>query len=592
MTPEAIPLAWQALQTAQSLRANESPQEQAYIDAVAARYSESGEGRATLDRAYADAMAKLVAAYPDDLERGDAVRGIADGPEPVGLLPCPTVRRNPKPRSRIAQLERVKAADPQHPGALHFYIHAVEATPTPERAEVAADELGDLVPVAGHLVHMPAHIYLRVGRYHDAVTANELAATADEDYIAQCNAQGFYPAVYYPHNLHFLWYAAMMEGQKKLSLDTARKMAQHVPLDFARSTPEVQQYLPVPIYTLVRFGYVGRHARRTGAARRRAVRNRDVALRSRRCVRAQRRPRKRQRRIEGAAGATRTSARRCRFKASPRSSTAWSSVATDLVTAAIANAHGDHAAEVAALERAVKTQDALQYTEPPYWFYPVRQSLGAAYLRAKRPADAERVFNEDLAYFKNNGWSLWGLGEAIAAQGKDAGENARSAESGVAVLRHSCGPGSELMADRAPRTLGFHTRAVHAGARPEPVTGARAIPIFQTTSYVFEDADAAAAYFNLQEYGNTYSRIMNPTVAAFEERIANLEGGVGARCVRERPRGANGGAVHDARTGRPRRCVERAVRRHGDAAEAPAAQAVDRTSRSSIRTASTRGAPR
>ncbi len=417
MTPEAVPLAWQALQTAQSLRANESPQEQAYIDAVAVRYSESGEGRATLDRAYADAMAKLVAAYPDDL---NAAALYAESLMDLSPWDYYMPDGSPKPETAIviAQLERVKAADPQHPGALHFYIHAVEATPTPERAEVAADELGDLVPVAGHLVHMPAHIYLRVGRYHDAVTANELASAADEDYIAQCNAQGFYPAVYYPHNLHFLWYAAMMEGQKKLSLDTARKMAQHVPLDFARSTPEVQQYVPVPIYTLVRFGMwddmlaepappegvpfataMWHFGRGVAYAHKGDIANANVELKALQA--------------DSNLGAT------VKIQGKPEIINGMVSVAIDLVTAAIANAHGDHAAEVAALERAVKTQDALQYTEPPYWFYPVRQSLGAAYLRAKRPADAERAFNEDLAYFKNNGWSLWGLGEALSAQGKD-----------------------------------------------------------------------------------------------------------------------------------------------------------------------------
>ncbi len=417
MPKEAIPEAWKALQTAQSMRANESPQEQAYIDAVAARYSESGEGRATLDRAYADAMAKLVAAYPDDL---NAATLYAESLMDLSPWDYYKPDGSPKPETTIAlaQLERVKAADPQHPGALHFYIHAVEATATPERAEVAADELGDLVPVAGHLVHMPAHIFLRVGRYHDAVTANELAATADEDYIAQCNAQGFYPAVYYPHNLHFLWYAAMMEGQKKLSLDTARKMAQHVPLDFARSTPEVQQYLPVPIYTLVRFGLwddmlaepappegvpfataMWHYGRGVAYARKGDLANANVELKA----------------LQASSnlGAT------VPIQGKPEIINGMVSVATDLVTAAIANGHGDHAAEVSALERAVKTQDALQYTEPPYWFYPVRQSLGAAYLRAKRPADAQRVFNEDLAYFKNNGWSLWGLGEAMAAQGQD-----------------------------------------------------------------------------------------------------------------------------------------------------------------------------
>jgi len=418
MPPEAVPEAWKALQTAQSLRENETPREQAYIDALAARYSESGEGRATLDRAYADAMAKLVAAYPDDL---DAATLYAESL--LDLMPWDyyTQDGSPKPDTAIAvtQLERVKAANPQHPGALHFYIHAVEATPTPERAEVAADELGDLVPVAGHLVHMPAHIYLRVGRYHDAVTANELAAGADEDYIAQCNAQGFYPAVYYPHNLHFLWYAAMMEGRKQLSLDTARKMAQHVPLDFARSTPEVQQYLPVPIYTLVRFGLwddmlaeaappagvpfataMWHYGRSVAYAHKGDLNNANAELKA----------------LKTASNLGATVA----IQGKPEIINGMVAVATDLATAAIANAHGDHAAEVAALEHAVATQDALQYTEPPYWFYPVRQSLGAAYLRAKRPADAQRVFNEDLAYFRNNGWSLWGLGEAIAAQGKDA----------------------------------------------------------------------------------------------------------------------------------------------------------------------------
>ncbi len=426
MPSEAIPEAWQALQTAQSLRANETPWEQAYIDAVAARYSESGAGREKLDRAYANAMAKIVAANPDDLNAATLyAESLMD------LMPWDYYEADgsPKPDTTIAiaELERVKAANPEHPGALHFYIHAVEATATPERAEVAADELGDLVPVAGHLVHMPAHIFLRVGRYHDAVTANELAAAADEDYIAQCNAQGFYPAVYYPHNLHFLWYAAMMEGQKKLSLDTARKMAQHVPLDFARSTPEVQQFLPVPIYTLVRFGMwddmlaepappdgvpfataMWHFGRGVAFAHKGDITNANIELEA----------------LKGAAnlGAT------VPIQGKPEIINGMVSIATNLVAAAIANAHGDHTTEVAALEQAVKTQDALQYTEPPYWFYPVRQSLGAAYLRAKRPADAQRAFEADLAYFKNNGWSLWGLSEAVAAQGKDASKTRKALE--------------------------------------------------------------------------------------------------------------------------------------------------------------------
>ncbi len=421
----------------------------------------------------------------------------------------------------------MKAADPQHPGALHFYIHAVEATPTPERAEVAADELGDLVPVAGHLVHMPAHIYLRVGRYHDAVTANELAATADEDYIAQCNAQGFYPAVYYPHNLHFLWYAAMMEGQKKLSLDTARKMAQHVPLDFARSTPEVQQYLPVPIYTLVRFGLwddmlkepappegvpfataMWHYGRGVAFAHKGDLANANVELKA----------------LKGYADLGTTIA----IQGKPDIINGMVSVATDLVTAAIANAHGDHAAEVAALEQRGENAGCtavhgaavlvLSGATEPRRGVSAREASGRCGARVQR---RPRVLQEQRLVVVG-----FGRSDRRTRQRRARRRAKRSRWRGSTPT--SGGPGSELMAAPSrPRRLGFHTRAVHAGARPEPVTGARAIPIFQTTSYVFEDSDAAAAYFNLQEYGNTYSRIMNPTVAAFEERIANLEGGVG-----------------------------------------------------------------
>ncbi len=418
MPPEAVTPAWRAVQTAQSLRAHESPREQAYIDAVVARYSESGEDRAKLDRAYANAMSKVAAAYPDDL---DAAALYAESL--MDLMPWDYYQADGSPKHEtaiaIAQLERVMAANPHHPGGLHFYIHAVEATKTPERAERAADVLGNLVPVAGHLVHMPAHIYLRVGRYHDAVTQNQLAAKADENYIAQCNAQGFYPAVYYPHNLHFMWYAAMMEGQRQLSLDTARKMAQHVPLDFARTTPEVQQYLPVPIYTLVRFGLwddmLAEPAPPAGVPFATAMWHygRGVAFARKGDIAAANTELK----LLQAAADLGTAVP---IQGKPDTVNGLIAIATDLVTAAIANAHADHASEVTALERAVESQDALQYTEPPFWFYPVRQSLGAAYLRAKRPADAQRVFEEDLAYFKNNGWSLWGLSEAIAAQGNDA----------------------------------------------------------------------------------------------------------------------------------------------------------------------------
>ena len=232
---------------------------------------------------------------------------------------------SPKPETTIAiaQLERVKAADPQHPGALHFYIHAVEATATPERAEVAADELGDLVPVAGHLVHMPAHIYLRVGRYHDAVTAERTRRNGRRGLHRAVQRAGFLSGGVLPAQPAL----PVVRGDDGRPEETvARHRAQDGATRAARFRALDARGSAVPAGADLHAGalrFVGRHARRTGAARRRAVRNRDVALRTRRGVRAQRRPRERQRRIEGAARRRRISARPSRFKASPRSSTAW-----------------------------------------------------------------------------------------------------------------------------------------------------------------------------------------------------------------------------------------------------------------------------
>ena len=154
----------------------------------------------------------------------------------------------------IAALERVLAANPKHPGALHYWIHLWEPTRTPERAEREADRLLPLMPGAGHIVHMPAHIYYRVGRYDDVVTSNQKAAAADEEYIAQCRAQGMYPLAYYPHNIHFVWMGATMSGQSRLAVEAARKTAASISSATPEQLPFVQGFLVVPYYALVRFG--------------------------------------------------------------------------------------------------------------------------------------------------------------------------------------------------------------------------------------------------------------------------------------------------------------------------------------------------
>jgi tetratricopeptide (TPR) repeat protein len=318
----------------------------------------------------------------------------------------------------VANIEKAIELDPKHPGALHLYIHAMEQH-TPERAEAAADALGPLVPVAGHLVHMPSHIYLRVGRYHDAVLANTEAALADEDYISQCNAQGFYPAGYYPHNIHFLWYSAMMEGQKELALASAERLHGKVNLEMARQFGSIQRYLAVRGATYVRFGMW-----EEALAEPEAPEGMPMASFSRDYARG----------VALAATGDVAGARDvlARMQAQRESGEleavmdrqgdiagSLTEIAVRLVAAEIAKAEQDDAAEIEHLKAAVAAQDSLPYTEPPFWHFPVRQALGSAYLRMGEPGLAQTAFEEDLANFPDNGWSLYGLRQAQVALGAE-----------------------------------------------------------------------------------------------------------------------------------------------------------------------------
>src|SRR5688572_10927258 len=214
MTPEDEPRAYELAQKAVAMKAGATPRERGYIDAVAQRYTGNAADRAARDQAYADAMRDLARRFPADL---DAQTMFAEALMDLRPWNYWTGDGRPYPGTMdvVSTLEKVLAKNPSHPGANHLYIHAVEATKSPERAEAAADRLAKLMPGAGHMVHMPAHIYQRVGRYDDAVAANVAAAKADEDYISQCRAQGIYPMAYYPHNIHFLWYAATAAGRSE-----------------------------------------------------------------------------------------------------------------------------------------------------------------------------------------------------------------------------------------------------------------------------------------------------------------------------------------------------------------------------------------
>jgi len=421
MSDEDRVTAHAAIQKALALKEGISEVERDYIDALAVRYDgELSTPREPLDLAYVDAMRELHHKYPGD---DDAASLFAESmmntmPWDYWLDP-----ENPKPLTEevLTALETVLERSPTHPLAIHLYIHAVEASSGPERAEKPADTLANLVPGAGHLVHMPAHIYWRVGRYHDASEANVKAAAVDEAYIEQCNAQGFYPAAYYPHNIHFLWAASSMEGRSKIAIEAARKVAANVQLDMIEQFPGVEFFNTIPLLALTQFGRwdevlaetqppahlefsngIWHYVRATAYARKneldaaRAEREKLVPLRDATDVHF--------------------------LDTIYYPATSLLKIADELVLGEIAMAEGNADEAIAHFGIAVATQDELPYTEPPFWYYPTRHSLGKALLAAGNPAEAEAVYRRDLEDYPRNGWSMFGLIESLKAQGKDASE--------------------------------------------------------------------------------------------------------------------------------------------------------------------------
>jgi tetratricopeptide (TPR) repeat protein len=416
MPPEEEAPAYELIQTALSKKANASLREQAYIDALAKRYSGKAEDRAANDRAYSKAMAEVAKAYPEDL---DAQALYAESV--MDLQPWGYWMRDGKAKEGIPEIvsliESVMARDPNHPGALHLYIHLMEPTSTPEKAEAAADRLQTLMPAAGHLVHMPSHIYQRIGRYEDSARANQLAIAADEDYITQCRAQGLYPMGYYPHNIHFLWFAASSDGRSAVAIDAARELYQKVPLSELKKMPMLAGFAVVPYYALTRFGHWDEMLKEpkppeeslfmTGMwhyARGLAFLGKgDVASAESSLVEV--------RRI-----AVDPALDFALF--SPNSSKAVFSIAPEVLAGEIAAAKKDYDSAVNHLEQAVLLEDSLVYTEPFEWHYPPRQALGAVLLEAGRAREAETVYWADLKSNRENGWSLFGLMKALEAQNK------------------------------------------------------------------------------------------------------------------------------------------------------------------------------
>ena len=416
MDPANEPKALEAIQKAIALKSKASPREQALIDALTQRYSGHAENRKARDRAYADAMRKVHLQFPDDQDIAMLyVESVMD------LRPWGYWTRDGTPYERTAEIvtltEQTIARNPQHPGALHLYIHLMEAYQA-EKAEAAADRLQTLMPAAGHMVHMPAHIYQRVGRYADAARSNELAIAADEDYISQCRAQGLYPMAYYPHNLHFLWFAATADGRSAVAIAAARKAASRVDDETLKAVPLLAGFRVVPYYALTRFGKwdemlgepeppatsayllgMWHYARGTAFLGKGQTDSADREFAKLDEIMADK------------------SLDQPLF--SPNTGRMVLSIAREVLAGEIAAAKKNYDPAIAHLERAVRLEDALVYTEPAEFHYPPRHALGAVLLDANRPAEAETVYWEDLKRNRENGWALFGLMQALKAEGKN-----------------------------------------------------------------------------------------------------------------------------------------------------------------------------
>jgi len=417
MMPADRESAFAAIGKAQSLAANVSERERDLIAAQARRYNgDVNSEREPLDMAYAQAMRELAAKYPkdDDIQAMFAEALMNTMPWDYWLD-----AENPKPQTSevIGALETVMARNPRHPLALHLYIHAVEASSNPGRAEDAADKLADMVPGSGHLVHMPSHIYWRVGRYYDASEANVRAAKVDEDYIAQCNAQGFYPALYYPHNIHFLWASASMEGRSEIALAAGRKVASNVRLEQIKEFPTIEFFQTIPLLSLVRFARWDEILQEPQPPQELKYSNaiwhyaRTVAfVRSGELEAAQ---------SELAAMEPLMNNESIWFlDGNDYPASQILTIAQQLAEGELALAGENYPGAIDAFSAAVDGQDALPYTEPPFWYYPTRQSLGHAMLQAEDYAGAEAVYRSDLGQYPRNGWSLFGLALSLEAQGK------------------------------------------------------------------------------------------------------------------------------------------------------------------------------
>jgi tetratricopeptide (TPR) repeat protein len=408
-----------AIQKAVDLEANASPSERAYIHALAKRFpADQNADRRKAAEDYRDAMREVVKQYPDDLEAATLFAESGMNLHPWGLW-HPDGTPEAGTEEIVSTLESVIRRDPNHLGAIHYYIHAVEASPNPERALAGANRLGSLAPAAGHIVHMPAHVYIRTGDYASAVQVNEKAAAADEAYIKASGAQGIYPMMYYSHNLHFIAMCAAMNGDYAESKKAGDMLAEHVG-PHVKEMPPLEGFMTIPISVDIRF-HRWNDILKTSAPDP-AMKTTTVFYHFGRGM--------------ALAGTGKLSDAQAEYKfvseaeaatppdvifAMPVNNKAKDilTIAEKVLAAKIASANKDHAKAIALLREAVVVQDSLKYGEPPDWFFPVRESLGAELLVSGDAVGAEKVFREDLERNPRNPRSLFGLREALKTQKRD-----------------------------------------------------------------------------------------------------------------------------------------------------------------------------
>ena len=387
------------------------------IEALSARYSEDlTKDVAELNMDYMLMMEKVVSTYPKDAN--------------VQILYAASVMNtvhwnywdkdgNPSPNIKEAKaaLEMAMKLEPENPGGHHYYIHMVEL-PYPDLGVPSADQLATLMPGAGHIVHMPSHIYIRVGRYLDAVKVNQIAILADEDYIAQCFSQGLYPLAYYPHNIHFLWSSASLLGDSEIAIDAAKKTAEKVPTGELATLTFLQDFASTPLLAYTRFGKWNEIL--TIPAPSADIKHLNLMRHYARGIAFIRKGniKEAQEELDAIATLKKDPELETLIATANNTSIRIANIAYEVVAGELAALKGDVSNAIEHLENAVVFEDGLTYTEPAAWHIPTRQNLGAVLMNAGNYKEAEKIYQEDLDILRQNGWSLMGLHNSLKAQGK------------------------------------------------------------------------------------------------------------------------------------------------------------------------------